>query len=128
LSQLYIVTYFFKLPTRENNLFYKANSIRMNQKPIYLFAKWQVQEGHLDAVLELLAQMTEKTRKEKGNLFYRIHQSISDANTLMLYEGYVDTAAVEAHRNADYFQNLVLGKIVPNLVNREAVLAAELTL
>ena len=68
----------------------------MNQKPVYLFAKWRVKEGHLDSVLELLVQMTEQTRKEEGNLFYRIHQSISDPNTLMLYEGYVDTAAVEA--------------------------------
>lgn len=100
----------------------------MNQKPIYLFAKWQVKEGHIDSVLQLLVQMTEKTRKEEGNLFYRIHQSISDPNTLMLYEGYVDTAAVEAHRNADYFQNLVIGQIVPNLVSREANLASELDL
>jgi quinol monooxygenase YgiN len=98
----------------------------MNQKPVYLFAKWQVKEGHLDAVLELLAHMTEETRKEEGNLFYKIHQGIKEANTLMLYEGYVDAAAVEAHRNADYFQNLVLGKIVPILESREAILTSEL--
>jgi quinol monooxygenase YgiN len=100
----------------------------MNGNPVYLFAKWKVKEGYVDQVLELLAQMTEKTRKEEGNLFYRIHQSISDANTLMLYEGYVDTAAVEAHRNADYFQSLVIGKIVPILESREAILASELNL
>jgi quinol monooxygenase YgiN len=97
----------------------------MNQKPVYLFAKWQVKEGYLDGVLELLAQMTKETRKEKGNLFYKIHQGITDVHTLMLYEGYVDTFAVEAHRNADYFQNLVLGKIVPNLESREAILTSE---
>jgi (4S)-4-hydroxy-5-phosphonooxypentane-2,3-dione isomerase len=100
----------------------------MNGKPVYLFAKWQVKEGYVDQVLELLAQMTEKTRKEEGNLFYRTHQSISDANTLMLYEGYVDSAAVEAHRNADYFQSLVISKIVPILESREAILASELNL
>ncbi len=100
----------------------------MNLKPIYLFAKWQVKEGHADQVLELLAQMTEKTRQEEGNLFYRIHQSISDNNTLMLYEGYADTSAVEAHRSADYFQSLVIGKIVPMLESREAILTSELEL
>ena len=100
----------------------------MNQKPIYLFAKWQVKEGHLENVLELLAQMTEKTRQEEGNLFYKIYQGNSDAHTLMLYECYVDESAVEAHRNASYFQELVLGKIVPNLVNREAILVSELNL
>jgi (4S)-4-hydroxy-5-phosphonooxypentane-2,3-dione isomerase len=100
----------------------------MNAKPVYLFAKWQVKEGYVDQVLELLAQMTKKTRKEEGNLFYRIHQSVSDANSLMLYEGYVDITAVEAHRNTDYFQSLMIGKIVPILENREAILASELNL
>jgi quinol monooxygenase YgiN len=100
----------------------------MNQKPVYLFAKWQVKEGSLDIVLELLAQMAVKTRQEVGNLFYKIHQGISDKHTLMLYECYVDEAAVEAHRNADYFKDLVIGKVVPNLVNREAILASELSL
>jgi quinol monooxygenase YgiN len=108
--------------------FTKIKEHTMNQKPVYLFAKWQVKDGHIDTVLELLTQMTRETRKEEGNLFYRLHQSISDPNTLMLYEGYADTSAVEAHRNADYFQNLVLGKIVPILESREAILASELNL
>lgn len=98
----------------------------MDQKPVYLFAKWQVKQGHLDDVLPLLAEMTQHTRKEEGNLFYRIHQGINDAHTLMLYEGYVDTAAVEAHRNAAHFQNLVLGKILSKLESREALLTLEL--
>ena len=100
----------------------------MSRKPVYLFAKWQVKEGHLTQVLDLMAQMTKRTREEEGNLFYRIHQSISDVNTLVLYEGYVDSAAVEAHRNAEYFQRLVIGEIVPVLESREAVLATELNL
>jgi quinol monooxygenase YgiN len=100
----------------------------MNGNPIYLFAKWQVKEGHLDEVLGLLAQMTIETRKEEGNLFYKIHQGNTDAHTLMLYESYVDAAAVEAHRGSDHFQKLVIGKIVPKLESREAILTSELTL
>lgn len=93
---------------------------------INVFAKWQVKEGQLNAVLELMKQVAEKSREEEGNLFYKIHQSTQDANTLLLYEGYVDEAAVEVHRNAEYFQRVVIGQIVPMLENREVVVATEI--
>ena len=100
----------------------------MSQSPVYLFAKWQVKEGQLKSVLEHLPELATKSRREEGNLFFKIHQSISDVNTLMLFESYVDEAAVQAHRNSDHFKNLVLGKIVPDLENRESLLASELSL
>ncbi|HEY9046087.1 MAG TPA: putative quinol monooxygenase [Ohtaekwangia sp.] len=100
----------------------------MNQIPVYTFAKWQVKEGQLDTVLTLLAEVAEKSKKEKGNIFYKVHQSNSNANTLILFEGYSDATAVEEHRNSEYFQNLVLGKIIPNLESREVILASELNL
>lgn len=100
----------------------------MSQQPVYTFAKWQVKEGRLENVLGLLAKVAAKSVEEKGNLFYKIHQSNSDANMLMLYEGYTDAAAVEAHRNSDYFQNIVLAQIIPQLENREVILASEIEL
>lgn len=100
----------------------------MSQIPVYTFAKWQVKEGQLDMVLSLLAELAKKSKEEKGNLFYKVHQSNTDANTLILFEGYTDTAAVEEHRNASYFQQLVIGEIIPNLVNREVILASQLVI
>ncbi len=100
----------------------------MNQRPVYTFAKWQVKEGRLDTVLHLLAEVAKQTILEKGNLFYKIHQSHSDANTLILFEGYTDQSAVEEHRNSAYFQNLVIGQIIPNLESREVILASQLNL
>jgi len=97
----------------------------MNQTPVYTFAKWQVKEGQLDIVLKLLAEVAQKSIEEKGNLFYKVHQSNSDANTLILFEGYRDQSAVDEHRNSSYFQQLVIGLIIPNLVNREVILATE---
>lgn len=97
----------------------------MEQKPVYVFAKWQVKEGKIDTVLKLLAEVAKKSTEEKGNLFYKIHQSNSDANTLILFEGYTSEAAVDEHRNSDYFQNIVIGNIIPNLGNREVILASE---
>ena len=100
----------------------------MSQQPVYTFAKWQVKEGQLDTVLNLLATVAKKSTEEEGNLFYKIHQSNSDANTLILFEGYSDAAAVEAHRSSSYFQNLVIGQIVPLLESREVILASQLDL
>lgn len=98
----------------------------MEQKPVYVFAKWQVKEGKLDLVLKLLAEVAKKSTEEKGNLFYKIHQSNSEVNTLILYEGYTNEAAVEEHRNSAHFQNLVIGNIIPSLENREVILASQL--
>jgi (4S)-4-hydroxy-5-phosphonooxypentane-2,3-dione isomerase len=92
-------------------------------EPVYVFAKWQVKGEHLATVLSLLPQVAKKSREEKGNLFYKIHQSTSDANTLMLYEGYADEAAAQEHRNTEHFQEIVLTKIIPLLGNREVVVS-----
>lgn len=100
----------------------------MNQQPVYVFAKWQVKEGQLSAVLNLIAEVTKKSTEEKGNLFYKVHQSNSDANTLVLFEGYADQSAVDEHRNSAHFQNLVIGQIIPSLENREVILASQLNL
>lgn len=97
----------------------------MSENPVYTFAKWRIKEGQLDAVLELLAELTVKSTAEEGNLIYKVHQSISDANTLILFEGYKDESALAAHRNSTHFQMLVTGKIIPLLEEREIVVAHE---
>lgn len=98
----------------------------MGKKPVYTFAKWRVKEGQLAAVLRLLADLTAKSTAEEGNLLYKIHQSLSDANTLILLEGYTDEAALAEHRNSEHFQTLVLGKIIPLLEDREIVVTTQL--
>ncbi|MBF4465038.1 putative quinol monooxygenase [Flavobacterium sp. LC2016-12] len=97
-----------------------------NQNPIHVFATWKVKEGQIENVLQLLKTVHQESIKEEGNLFYKIHQSNSDLNTIILFEGYSNEAAVAEHRNSSYFQDLVLGKIVPLLDNREIVLATPL--
>jgi len=91
-------------------------------KPVHVFATWKVKEGQVDTVLALLTAVRLDTAKEPGNLFYQIHQVIADKNTIILFEGYKDEAAVAAHRNSAHFQNEVIGKIIPLLENREVVL------
>lgn len=98
----------------------------MEQKPITVFAKWQVKDGELDKVLNLFAELVDKTRQEEGNLFYTIHQSNAEPNTFMLYEAYKDEAAVAAHRASDHFQTIALAQIIPVLQNREVILATQI--
>jgi len=98
----------------------------MNQQPVFIFAKWQVQQNQLNTVLNLLTQVSKKSIEEDGNLFYQIHQSTSEENTLMLYEAYKDESALSDHRNSEHFKQIVLTQIVPLLENREVVVAHKL--
>ncbi|OXA88960.1 putative quinol monooxygenase [Flavobacterium hercynium] len=94
-----------------------------NQNPVHVFATWKVKEGQIENVLNLLKTVHDESVKEKGNLFYTIHQSNSDANTLVLFEGYTNDDAVLQHRESVYFQEIVLGQIVPLLEKRDIILA-----
>src|SRR5690348_7151994 len=95
----------------------------MNAIPVYVFAKWQVKEGNLQQVLTLLKEAAQSTAAEEGNLLYKLHQSSSDPNTILLYEGYVDEAAAMQHRESDHYQEIVVKAIIPLLDNREVVKA-----
>lgn len=97
-----------------------------NQNPVHVFATWKVKEGQIENVLQLLKTVHKESIKEDGNLFYKIHQSNSDLNMIVLFEGYRNENAVAEHRNSKHFQDLVLGEIVPLLENREIVLTMPL--
>ena len=98
----------------------------MNQQTVYTFAKWQVQQGNLPAVLHLLAEAAAKTKAEPGNILYHMYQSSSDANTLVLYEAYTSAAALQAHRDSPHFQHIIIGQIVPMLLHREVTVTTQL--
>lgn len=50
----------------------------------------------------------------------------TDANTILLFEGYTDELAIAKHRASEHFQSRVLGEIIPLLENREVTLATQL--
>lgn len=95
-----------------------------NQKPIHVFATWKVKEGNIATVLEILKTIAAESSKEEGNLFYSIHQSNTDANTIILFEGYTDEAALDGHRNSTHYKELVTGQIIPLLEARQVVLTS----
>lgn len=95
---------------------------------IFIFAKWQVKNGNLQTVLDLLPSLIEKSTSEEGNIFYKIYQDNSDSNTLILNESYKDMASIEAHKNSGHYQEIAVKQIIPLLENRDVALASELNL
>lgn len=94
----------------------------MSEQAIYVYVQWQVKEGKLDSVLKIMKEAAQKSSEEKGNLFYKIHQSKTDQNTLILFEGYENESALEYHKNSEHYQSLVVKQIIPLLENREVIL------
>lgn len=97
-----------------------------NQKTIHVFATWKVRKGQIDTVLNLLKTVHAETIKEEGNVFYKIHQSNTDINTLVLFEGYTSEVAVAQHRDSLHYQDIVVHKIIPLLENREVFITIPL--
>ena len=95
----------------------------MSVTPIHVFAKWQIKPGQRENVLSILKELRAKSIQEKGNLFYQVHQDNSDPNTLILFEGYSDDAALTLHRNAGYYIQAVAEDIRPLLADREVIVA-----
>jgi len=100
----------------------------MSAQPIHVFAKWEVKQGHLKTVLNLLPQIVRASTSEKGNLFYKVHQHNADENILLLFEGYKDETALSDHRNSEHFQTIVVGKIIPLLEDRDTIPTTPLTI
>jgi len=100
----------------------------MNNKTIITFAKWQVKQGGLEGVISLLKELVTKSSAEEGNLKYEVYQSNDNENILMLFEEYKNREALDFHRNSAHFQEVLVGKIVPLLQNREVIISSVLDL
>jgi len=98
----------------------------MTPTPIYTFAKWKIKAGNLETVMTMLKELRAKTTGENGNLFYNVHQSVTDPNTLVLMEGYVSEEAQKEHVNSDHYKKLAAERIVPLLDEREVTLVTPL--
>ena len=85
---------------------------------ITLTATWRAKPGNEDRCREILELMTPITRAEPGCLFYQAHQLADDPRTFVLYEQYVDEAALKAHSESEAFKTHVLGEAVPLLETR----------
>lgn len=84
-------------------------------------ARYRTLPGREREVLRLLDTVAEASRREPGNLQYRVHQGAEDPRAVLLYEEYVNEADFEAHCAADHFRQIVLGEVVPMLESRDVL-------
>lgn len=54
--------------------------------------------GNGDALVEAMNKIALEVVKEAGNHCYLVHQSVDDADTVLIYEQYTDQEALAAHR------------------------------
>lgn len=85
---------------------------------VTLVVHYQAKPETASEVAKNLIELIEVSRTEEGCLRYEVAQALEDPTRFMLFEQYVDEAALEAHSASDHFQRLVLEVIVPQLTER----------
>ncbi len=75
-------------------------------------------EDHAE-IAALLRRLTEETRKEPGCVSYIPHFVEGEPCTVLLYEQYVDEAALEHHRSSPHFQQYAAGGLYQKMRDRE---------
>ena len=85
-----------------------------------MVARYRTAPGRGDVVADALREMAALVlADEPACLVYRASRSEEDPDTFVLYEEYVDEAALLAHRETPHFQRLIEETVVPLLESRE---------
>jgi autoinducer 2-degrading protein len=77
-----------------------------------------VKPGFEDQAAAIFAIMSNLTRQEPGCRLYQAHRSIADSCRFFLYEQYDDEAALDAHREAPYFETYIRGQLFTMIESR----------
>ncbi len=85
---------------------------------ITVIARWTIEPSNLTKVLEHLPELVKGSRAEPGCLAYTPYIEQSDPNSILIFEQYKSTEAIEAHRTSEHFQKIAVAFIVPLLATR----------
>ena len=77
---------------------------------VILAVTYLVKEGREAEFEKAMREMVRLTRQEPGCLTYIPQRSRENPHTYLLYERYVDQAAMDAHRTSEYFRRYVQGE------------------
>jgi quinol monooxygenase YgiN len=69
------------------------------------------EEGTRKSIAEILLPLTEASRQEPGCLHYIPHFVEEERATVLIYEQYVDEAALEHHRTSPHFLEYAAGRL-----------------
>ena len=76
-------------------------------------------QAESDAVDEILRHLTAATRKEPGCVSYIPHFVEGEGCTVLIYEQYVDEAALEHHRGSQHFHQYAIGGLYQMMKERQ---------
>jgi len=87
---------------------------------IVLVARFYGKAGQGDTIEAALKQMAPRVAQEEpGCTCYQACRAQENPDNFLLYEHYVDEAALQAHRETAHFKQIIEGTIVPLLEKRE---------
>ncbi|NJN16620.1 MAG: antibiotic biosynthesis monooxygenase [Oscillochloris sp.] len=90
---------------------------------LVLVAWYECKPGEGDAVAEALARVAPIIlAEEPGCTRFDVCRGRENPEHFLLYEHYVDEAALAVHRETPHFKQIIEGEIVPRLAKRERVL------
>jgi len=75
--------------------------------------------GDHDEIAEILRKLTEASRQEPGCVSYIPHFVEGETATVVIYEQYVDDAALDFHRNTPHFQQWAVGGLFQKMKERQ---------
>jgi quinol monooxygenase YgiN len=68
---------------------------------------------------EVLAALAAESRKEPGCVTYVPHQLQDDRDTVLIFEQYRDSQALDAHRASPHFQKYAVGGLYQKMKDRQ---------
>lgn len=70
---------------------------------ITIIAKFNVLSDKVDDFIKHATAVTRETRKERGNLSYKIYQSRNDRTKFTFVEEWLNDTVIEQHNNSKHF-------------------------
>jgi quinol monooxygenase YgiN len=74
---------------------------------IFIVVKWTPKPEHVENFPNLVADFTNATRGEPGNLFFEWSRSLENPSEYVLVEGFRDGDAGGEHVNSEHFKTFV---------------------
>ena len=71
-----------------------------------------------EEIATILRELTAASRTESGCISYVPHRLESDPDTIVIYEQYRDSAALDAHRASDHFKKHAVGGLYQRMLER----------
>ncbi|MBC7560989.1 MAG: antibiotic biosynthesis monooxygenase [Dermatophilaceae bacterium] len=92
---------------------------------IFIVVKFPVRPDRGQEWLSLVAEFSEATRAEPGNIFFEWSRSVDNPHQFVLAEAFTDSEAGEAHVRSDHFKTAMASmpdalSDTPEIINVEA--------